>query len=148
MKKVIFIFVALIYMGLSASSQNVSGSYTVPSGSLNVDYYNDRCHDSNKNGRLVITNNSDLTISKAHIYVTVFITWYEQSKRSSYPIKNTKTLELCDDDFYDIPSHKMIELTSSKRGVVKGGPEKDGKTYQYSIQITDVVLEPVPFPEP
>lgn len=145
MKK-IFILFALIYLGVSANAQNASSSYPLISGSLNVEYYNDRSQDLSKNGRLIITNNSDLTISKAHIRVTVLISWYEQT--NGYPMRNKKTLELCDDDFNNIPSKKTLELTSSKRGVIAGGPEKSGKTYQYNIEISDVVYEPVPFPEP
>ncbi|MBQ4398217.1 MAG: hypothetical protein II829_01370 [Bacteroidales bacterium] len=145
MKKIL-ILIALIYFGVTASAQNAASSYPVPSGSLNVEYFNDRSHDSSKQGRLKITNNSDLTITKAHIRVTVVISWYEQS---SYPIRSKKTLELCDDDFTNIPAaRRSIELTSSRRGVIEGGPEKEGKTYQYNIEITNVAYDPVPFPEP
>lgn len=145
MKKIL-VLIAFLYIGVSVSAQNASSSYSVPAGSLNVEYFNDRNHDSSKQGRLKITNNSDLTITKAHIRVTVLISWYEQS---SYPIKSKKTLELCDDDFTNIPApRKTLELTSSRRGVIEGGPEKSGKTYQYNIEITNVEYEPVPFPEP
>lgn len=145
MKKILVLF-ALIFIGISASAQNASNSYSLISGSLDVEYYNDRSHDLSKNGRLIITNNSDLTITKVHIRVTVLISWFEQTY--GYPVKNKKTLELCDDDFTNIPTRKPLELTRSKRGVIAGGPEKEGKTYQYNIEITDVVYEPVPFPEP
>lgn len=135
-----------VCMWFAAKAQNASNSYPLVSGSLDVEYYNDRSHDLSKNGRLIITNNSDLTISKAHIRVTVLISWYEQS--NGYPMRNKKTLELCDDDFKNIPSRKTLELTNSQRGVIAGGPEKPGKTYQYNIEITNVVHDPVPFPEP
>lgn len=145
MKKILVLF-ALVFTGVSAIAQNATSSYSLVSGSLNVEYYNDRSHDLSKNGRLIITNSSDLTISKAHIRVTVLISWFEQT--NGYPMRNKKTLELCDDDFTNIPSRKTLELTSSNRGIIAGGPEKQGKTYQYNIEITNVVYEPVPFPEP
>ncbi len=147
MKKVYIIFIFLICLGVSANAQNASSSYSlIGGGSLNVEYYNDRSHDSSKNGRLIITNNSDLTISKAHIRVTVLISWQGDPKNPF--IIDKKTLELCNDDFYNISSKKKLELTSSKRGVIAGGPEKSGKTYQYKIEITNVDYEPVSFPEP
>lgn len=147
MKKTIVLFALIVFTMISAFAQNASNSYSFPSGSLNVEYYNDRSHDSQKNGRLIITNNSDVIITKAHIRVTVLITWNEQTSYG-IPMLNKKTLELCDDDFTNIPSKKPMELTSSRRGVIAGGPEKPGKNYQYNIEITNVVHEPVPFPEP
>lgn len=147
MKKIILLFVAVVYFGLSASAQSGSSSQSFIGGSLEVQYFNDRARDlNNPGGRLIITNNSDVAVSKVHIRVTVLIRWQEQSQ--GFPITSKKTLELCDDDFTNIPAHKTIELTRSKRGIIEGGPEKAGKNYSYNIEITNIVAEPVPFPEP
>ncbi len=149
MKHTLFLFLAIIYFGFSANAQNAMGRCNVPytSEDLSVAYYNDRLS-GGQNGHLEISNNSELTISQAHILVKVLIRWEEKTKGSTFPIMNKKTLILCDDDFYNIPPKKTIEKTSSKRGIIKGGPEKSGKTYQYIVEISDVVPEPVPFPEP
>lgn len=147
MKKLVLFFIAVILGGVSAVAQNASSSHSFVGGSMAVQYYNDRAQDlSNPGGRLIITNNSDVAITKAHIRVTVLIRWQEQSQ--GLPITSKKTLELCDDEFTNIPAHKTLELTRSNRGIIEGGPEKPGKTYQYNIEISNVVTEPVPFPEP
>lgn len=147
MKKNILLFIVIVHMVLSASAQNASSTQSFIGGSLEVQYFNDRANDlSNPGGRLIITNNSDVTVSKAHIRVTVLIRWQEQSQ--GFPVTSKKTLELCDDDFTNIPAHKTLEFTRSKRGIIEGGPEKAGKNYSYNIEISNVVAEPVPFPEP
>lgn len=137
MKKTISFLLAIVCIGLTVSAQQGHGSQ----GNLSVDYYN---HGS-KTGHLIFNNGSGTTISKAHVRVTVLITWYEQidvpylGKTSQ---KNTKTLVLCDDDFFDISSGQS-KVDRSRRGDVKGGPEKEGKTYQYSVEVEYAT----PFPE-
>ena len=129
MKKLFVFLMTILCIGLSVNAQQGVGSQ----GALSVEYYN---HGS-KTGHLIFNNSTGSTISKVHIRVTVFITWYEQidvpylGKTSQ---KNTKTLVLCDDDFFNISSGQS-KVTRSQRGEVKGGPEKDGKTYQYSVEV-------------
>ncbi len=129
MKKIFILLILITFMGLPVSAQQGRGSQ----GDLIVDYYN---HGS-KTGHLIFNNGSGKTISKAHVRVTVLITWYEPidvpflGKTNQ---KNTKTLVLCDDDFYDISSGES-KATRSQRGEVKGGPEKEGKTYQYNVEV-------------
>lgn len=142
MKKILLI-AALLVIYTSVNAQQAEGSFEIPTGSLSVSYYNDRST-GGQNGHLVITNNSETTITKAHIKVSVLIRWTELV--NDFPIANKKTLILCDDDFTDIPKNQTIEKYSSKRGVVKGGPEKEGKTYTYSVDITDVTYNGVSFP--
>lgn len=136
MKKIFVLLTMIICMGLSVSAQQGSGSY----GSLSVYYYN---HGS-KTGHLIFNNQTGATISKAHIKVTVLITWYDSIDipyMGKQAQKNTKTLVLCDDDFSNI-SKGESKVTSGRRGVVKGGPEKPGKTYRYNVEVECQV----PFP--
>lgn len=135
-------------MNVLVMAQDASNSYSLPSGSLSVEYYNDRKGDLSKNGRLVFNNSSDASISKVHIRVTVDIRWKEQNQISNVniPVTNKKTLVLCDDDFDNIPGKTEITKTNSKRGVIKGGPEKPNKYYSYNIEITNVVSQGVSFP--
>ncbi len=124
-------------MGFCANAQQGRGS----SGLLSVDYYN---HGS-QTGHLIFNNQTGISISKAHVKVSVLITRTEYVQVpyvGTVPQKVTKTLILCDDDFYDIPKGES-KFTSSKRGVVKGGPEKPEKTYQYNVEVDYYV----PFPD-
>ncbi|MCR5065734.1 MAG: hypothetical protein K6A67_08190 [Bacteroidales bacterium] len=136
MKKCILLFAAVFFCGICANAQQGSGSM----GSLTVNYYN---HGS-KTGHLIFNNQTETTLSKAHVKVTVLITWNEHVNVpyvGEVPQKTTKTLVLCDDDFYNIPKGES-KVTSSGRGPVKGGPEKQGKTYQYNVEVECQV----PFP--
>lgn len=136
MKKNIIIFAILALTCLCTNAQEGSGSM----GSLTVDYYN---HGS-KTGHLIFNNQTGTTLSKAHVKVTVLISWNEYVDVpyvGKVPQKTTKTLVLCDDDFYNI-SRGESKVTSGGRGPVKGGPEKQGKTYQYHVEVECQV----PFP--
>ena len=137
MKKKTILLIALVLLGLCANAQQGSGSFCL----LTVDYYN---HGS-KTGHLIFNNQTGIVISKAHVKVTVLIT-REESVNVPYvgiiPQKVTKTLVLCDDDFYNIAKGES-KVTSSGRGVVKGGPEKPDKTYQYKVEVDFTV----PFPD-
>lgn len=128
LRKCFAISLLMVVGGLTVNAQQGHGSFV----SLNVDYYN---HGS-KTGHLIFHNNSGSTISKAHVKVSVHITETDTVVIGSYavPTKKNKILILCDDDFYNIPKGESKQ-TSSSRGVVKGGPEKNGKTYRYEVEV-------------
>lgn len=125
-------------MGFHTFAQQATGNCLVPgtSGQLSVEYYNDRLSDG-KDGHLIIYNNSGVSIPKVHIKVTVRITWTEVVNLGNgitYPKSKSKVLELCNDEIYDIPREESI-ITRTRRGVIKGGPQKEGKNYSYSVEI-------------
>lgn len=136
MRKYLLLLLAVFFFGWSANAQQGRGDFL----DLSVVYYN---HGS-KTGHLIFYNNSGGTISKAHVLVSVFITEYEYVNvpyLGNVKRAKTKTLILCDDDFYNIPKGESKE-TSSGRGIVKGGPEKEGKKYEYTVEVS----YEVPFP--
>lgn len=129
MKKISLFLAAIFCMGMTINAQNVHGEYL----GLSVDYYN---HGS-KTGHLIVNNQTGATISKAHIKVTVLITWTEEvdiPNVGKMPQTNKKTLVLCDDDIYNISTGES-KITSSRRGDIKGGPHKPNKNYKYNVEI-------------
>lgn len=136
MKKYVLL-ITFLCAGLIVSAQNGVGS----KGSLTVEYYNH----GHETGHLIFNNQTGTTISKVHVKVTVLITkneYVDVPYVGKVPQKTTKTLVLCDDDFYNVAKGQTKE-TRSQRGIVKGGPEKQGKTYQYSVELD----YQVPFPD-
>lgn len=135
MKKILIAIAAIISIGLSASAQQITRNFPIPNApqSLEVTYINHvplNGHD----GTLRIVNPTDQPL-KAHIVVSVKITWEEQAEGAYIPVKKTKTLILCDDDF-DIARHESNTFSSSNRGKIKGGPHKPNKTYDYNIEVS------------
>lgn len=158
MKKVSYIILVLFFFSLTSYAQNATGSGHIPDSSteLVVSYFND--HNTKKSsGHLVVNNNSEYTISKAHIYVQVLITWTEDipgiDPFTMEPLtierSFSKILVLCDDDIMDIPSQRSITVEKTTRGIVKGGPEKyndpkkKNKKYNYSVEVTNVTPVPI-----
>lgn len=124
MKKTFLFLLVLVCFGFSAYSQQASGF----NAGVKVDYYN---HGS-KTGHLIVNNTTNASIEKAHITVTVKIVWREGEGYLSQ--KKTKTLVLCDDDFYNLPQGEC-QLNASNQGEIKGGPEKEGKSYIYNVEV-------------
>lgn len=136
MKKIIA-SIALLCAGFIAYAQQGVGSL----GGLTVEYYNH----GHETGHLIFNNQTGTTISKVHVKVSVLITkneYVDVPYVGRVPQKTTKTLVLCDDDFYNIAKGQSKE-TRSQRGIVKGGPEREGKTYQYNVEVD----YQVPFPD-
>lgn len=135
MKRIVSI-IAFFCAGILATAQHGTGSFA----GLTVEYYN-HGHES---GHLIFNNQTGATISKVHVKVSVLITkneYVDVPYVGRVPQKTTKTLVLCDDDFYNIAKGQSKE-TRSQRGIVKGGPEKDGKTYQYTVEVEPEIQFP------
>ncbi len=135
MKRFIISIIAIICIGISASAQQITRNFSIPNTpkSLELTYINHvplNGHD----GTLEINNPSDQSL-KVHVVVSVIIKWTEQSESNPIPQRMKKTLILCDDDF-DIAKYERTTYTHSKRGVIKGGPHKPNKTYEYNIEVT------------
>ena len=122
MKKLFFFLAAIFCIGLPVNAQNNHGygSYL----GLSVDYYNHgEGADKHGTGHLEFHNNTGQTISKAHVTVSVLITWTETNEKEyNIPINHKKTLILCDDDFYNIApgdsrveSGKKVQYTNASR---------------------------------
>ena len=135
MRKLFISFVVIICIGFSASAQQITRQFPIPNApqSLEVNYIN-HVPLNGDNGTLEFINPSDQAF-RVHVVVSVKIKWTEQSESNPIPIKKTKTLILCDDDF-DIARHDRITYSQSNRGLIKGGPHKPNKTYEYDIQLT------------
>ena len=130
MKRLLLFCMAILCLGISVQAQKPHATYN--SLPLSVEYYNERSTDQTKNGKLVITNKFNAT-AKAHITVTVRITYTENV--AGIDMKKNKTLVLCDDEFSNIRPGTEIYLKSN-RGIIKGGPEKEGKKYDYHIDVS------------
>lgn len=128
MKKLLFLFFAMFLISVSVKGQQATTQQRLADGNVVVKYYNDVLN-GGKDGFLIIDNHSSYTIDHLHIRVTVKVTSYENN------IKQEKTLVLCDDNITDIPASQTLTVSRTNRGVIKGGPEKDGKTYVYNIEI-------------
>lgn len=124
MKKLLFLIFALFLVGVSAKAQHATAQKNMAGKNVTVEYYN-----NTNNGHLVIYNNTDYEIGKLHVRVTVKVTSYNELN-----MKQEKILVLCEDDVTDIPTGKKI-VYKTNRGAIKGGPEKEGKTYEYSIEL-------------
>lgn len=126
MKKLLFLIFTMFIVGMSVKGQQATSQWF--DGRVTVKYYNDVLN-GGQNGHLVINNNSSYEIDHISIRVTVNVT-----SQNEYGIKQSKTLVLCDDRITDIPTGQST-IHKTSRGVIKGGPEKEGKTYEYNIEI-------------
>lgn len=126
MKRLIFLIFAMFFVGMYAKGQQATTQWF--NGRVTVKYYNDVLY-GGQNGHLVIDNNSTYEIDHITIRVTVNVT-----SLNEYGMEQVKTLVLCDDRITDIPTGQSTILKTN-RGVIKGGPEKEGKTYEYNIEI-------------
>ena len=135
MKKILSIFTLAFLLSISASAQHqVKRSFLVPDTPQQLELtYTNHVPLNGKNGSLYIKNQSDKDLKNVHIIVSVKISWTDTV--GSYPQKRTKKLILCDDQF-DIAAYETNTLKESNRGIIKGGPEKKGKTYSYDIEVT------------
>lgn len=153
MRKNLFLFCCMIAMGLSAIAVDppkgttrckLPGTYDY----VTVDYFNEGYGE----GYLVFANQSNMTIARMHVKVEVRDTWNEEvtkyNQLTHEEVTTTVTKHriavLCDDTFYDIPCCRSEKRTSSSRGPVKGGNEKNGHTYDYTVTIID---DPICKPE-
>lgn len=135
MNKILYTFVLMVMLSLSASAQHVTRSFLVPETPKQLELtYTNKVPLNGSDGSLYIKNHSDKDLKKVHIIVSVKIRWTEMID-GTIPQNRTKTLILCDDNF-DISAYEAITYTASKRGKIKGGPHKDGKTYTYDIEVT------------
>lgn len=142
MKKILFAIAMIIGLGLSAAAQYETGcarSFSVPGAPQTLDLtYINHVPLNGHDGTLRVVNNSDVNLRNVHIKVSVLITWEEMVDVpyvGRVPQKTTKTLILCD-DYFDISAHESETYSSSRRGVIKGGPHKANKKYDYNIEVT------------
>ena len=77
-----------------------------------------------------------------HVKVEVTEEWTAEIPRPETDLPPRKeprkhTRVLCDDTFYDIPYNRSEIRKNSSRGPVKGGNEKEGHSYKYTVTVID-----------
>lgn len=146
MKKHFLLLCCMIAFGLSVFANDppkatyrckLPGTYDY----VTVDYFNE----GKGQGYLVFANQSNMVITRMRVKVEVLDTWYEEvtnfnqylGETETRRVKKTHTAVLCDDTFYDIATNRSDVRRSSSRGPVKGGNEKPGHDYKYTVTVID-----------
>ncbi len=149
MKKHILLLCCMIAFGLSVFANDppkatyrckLPGTYDY----VTVDYFNE----GKGQGYLVFANQSNMVITRMRVKVEVTDYWdatesynYQDEfgtwQRGERTVTKTHTAVLCDDTFYDIATNRSDVRRSSSRGPVKGGNEKPGHDYKYTVTVID-----------
>lgn len=109
MKKIIVLITTIVCAAFYVNAQTASGTCKLPGtyDYVNVDYYE-------SDGHLAVSNQSGMKITQLRITVKCTISWEAKDYSTGEYKTESRTVTVCDKNFYDIPAN---QTTTLKEGV-------------------------------
>lgn len=137
MKKLVLLIASVVCMGFYANAQTASGTCKLPGtyDYVNVDYYE-------SDGHLAVSNQSGMRLTQLRITVKCTITYEVKNYSTNQYETKTKTVTVCDKNFYDIAPNQTTTLSDG----VKSRKDIDirGNTaakYEYTVTVGNPICK-------
>ena len=136
MKKLIVLIATIACMCFYSNAQTASGTCKLPGtyDYVNVDYYE-------SDGHLAVSNQSGMKITQLRITVKCTISWEEKDYSTGGYKTVSKTVTVCDKNFYDIPAN---QTTTQKDGVKSKedlGRYGSYAKYEYTVTVGNPICK-------
>lgn len=136
MKKLVLLIASVVCMGFYANAQTASGTCKLPGtyDYVNVDYYE-------SDGHLAVSNQSGMRLTQLRITVKCTITYEVKNYSTNQNETKTKTVTVCDKNFYDIAPNQTTTLSDGVKSRKDIDIRNNTAKYEYTVTVGNPICK-------